>query len=472
MLNPLSDKIEKKLRESLSADTFREFSQSYLEEPRGRHFGVEGLLLAPNNVEDVSKIVSICSESNIGIIPYGGGTGLVGGQILSNGFKPVILSLERMNKIRNFWPSENIIIAEAGVILRNIQDVANSLNKIFPLSLASEGSANIGGNLATNAGGINVVKYGNMRDLCLGIETVLPNGKVYNGLSRLRKDNTGYDLKNIFIGSEGTLGIITAASLKLFPKPQSQASAFLVVKDPSTAIELFEICRDRLGDQISAFELISNVGLDFLKEVGPEIKSPFSNNPEWMVLIDVSCNQKNSAQTTLEGLFSEVYERELVKDGVISQSIGQRNDFWKVRESIPEANHRVGAISSSDISFPISLIPEFISRAEKNISRIGEFRINCFGHIGDGNLHYNIFPLVGESRSDREKDREKVKSILYDIVSDMGGSFSAEHGIGRLKVKELQKYSEPTKLELMELLKQSFDPKGIMNPGVMFNSKQ
>ena len=236
MLNPLSDKIEKKLRENLSSDTFKEFSQQYLEEPRGRHFGIEGLLLAPDNVEDVSKIVRICSEANIGIIPYGGGTGLVGGQILSNGPKPVILSLERMNKIRDVWPSENILIAEAGVILRNIQDVATSLNKIFPLSLASEGSARIGGNLATNAGGINVVKYGNMRDLCLGIEAVMPNGKVFNGLSRLRKDNTGYDLKNIFIGSEGTLGIITAASLKLFSKPQSHASAFLVVKDPSTAI--------------------------------------------------------------------------------------------------------------------------------------------------------------------------------------------------------------------------------------------
>jgi FAD/FMN-containing dehydrogenase len=190
-----------------------------------------------------------------------------------------------------------------------------------------------------------------------------------------------------------------------------------------------------------------------------------------MVLLDVSCNQKDFAQTALEEFFAEAYERELVMDGVISQSISQRNDFWRVRESIPEANHRVGAISSSDISFPISLIPEFISRAGKSISRVGEFRINCFGHIGDGNLHYNVFPLLGEARNDREEDREKVKSILYDIVNDMGGSFSAEHGIGRLKVKELKKYSEPVKLELMELLKQSFDPKGIMNPGVMFNSK-
>jgi len=469
MLNPITKNIEDILRENLSENNFRELSQSYLEEPRGRHFGIEGLLLTPANTDDVSKIVKICADYRVGIIPYGGGTGLVGGQILPEGAKPAIVSLERMDKVRHIWPSENILVAEAGVILKTIHELAASSNKIFPLSLASEGSARIGGNLATNAGGVNVVKYGNMRDLCLGVEVVLPDGKVFNGLSRLKKDNTGYDLKNMFIGSEGTLGIITAASLKLFTKPKSQAACFLVIRDPSTAIELFEVCRDKLDDQISAFELISKVGLDFLKEVGPEVRAPFSDTPEWMILIDVSCNREGSAQQILEDVFVEAYDRNLVTDGVISQSLKQRDDFWNLRESIPEANHRIGAISSSDISFPTSVIPEFITKADLNLSKIGDFRINCFGHIGDGNLHYNVFPLFGESRIDRERDREKVKLILYELVHDLGGSFSAEHGIGRLKVDELDKYSDSTKMGLLKLLKNSLDPKGIMNPGVMFS---
>jgi FAD/FMN-containing dehydrogenase len=439
MIKPVSNIIENKLRECLPESVFRELTNSYLEEPRGRHFGIEGLLLTPDNTNDVVKIVRICSDHNIGIVPYGGGTGLVGGQIMPDGPKPVILSLERMNKVRDVWLSENIMIAEAGVILKDIQDLANSSERIFPLSLASEGSARIGGNLATNAGGINVVRYGNTRDLCLGIE--------------------------------GTLGIITAASLKLFPKPKNEASAFFVVKDPRAAIELFSLCRDRLGTDLSAFELISSVGLQFLKEVGPDVILPFSYEPEWMVLLDVGCHEGTLSQEVLELLFEDAYDRDLVMDGVISQSIQQRDDFWKVRESIPEANHRTGAISSSDLSVPISRIPEFISRAEQRLSEIGEFRINCFGHVGDGNIHYNVFPLPGESRSDRDHDRKKVKKILYDIVSNMDGSFSAEHGIGRLKTNELSLYSDPTKIELMKSIKVALDPKGIMNPGVILRTE-
>ena len=470
MIKPVSNIIENKLRECLPESVFRELTNSYLEEPRGRHFGIEGLLLTPDNTNDVAQIVRVCADYNVGIVPYGGGTGLVGGQIMPDGPKPVILSLERMNKVRDIWLSENIMIAEAGVILKDIQDLANSSERVFPLSLASEGSARIGGNLATNAGGINVVRYGNTRDLCLGIEAVLPDGRIFNGLSRLRKDNTGYDLNNLFIGSEGTLGIITAASLKLFPKPKNEASAFFVVKDPRAAIELFSLCRDRLGTDLSAFELISSVGFQFLKEVGPDVILPFSYDPKWMVLLDVGCHEGRLSQEVLELLFEDAYDRDLVMDGVISQSIQQRDDFWKVRESIPEANRRTGAISSSDLSVPISRIPEFISRAEQSLSEVGEFRINCFGHVGDGNIHYNVFPLPGESRSDRDHDRKKVKNILYDIVSDMEGSFSAEHGIGRLKTKELSLYSDPTKIELMKSIKGTLDPKGIMNPGVILRA--
>jgi FAD/FMN-containing dehydrogenase len=335
------------------------------------------------------------------------------------------------------------------------------------LSLASEGSARIGGNLSTNAGGVNVLRYGNTRDLCLGLEAVMPDGSIWNGLTRLRKDNTGYDLRHLLIGAEGTLGIITAAALKLYPVPDDQGSALFVVKDPDAALSLLSMAGKRLGNQVSAFELINRMGLDFLAEVGPDTRVPFDTSPEWTVLIDLGTVAGLTPQDALEALFTEAFEAGLVSDGVIASSEAQRQDFWTIRESIPEANRRVGSVSSHDISIPISRIPEFIQKTPKLLEVLGDFRINCFGHVGDGNLHYNVFPTAGKSRSDYDNVRMDVKRVIHDHVSAMEGSVSAEHGIGRLKVEDLAHYGDPTKIAAMQAIKAALDPKGIMNPGAV-----
>ncbi|EPX80719.1 FAD-binding oxidoreductase [Litoreibacter arenae] len=467
MLNSVTDGFRAELKSKLPEAAFRELTESYLQEPRGRYHGGDGFLIAPDCTEDVATVVRACAEAGVGIIPYGGGTGLVGGQVAESGPVPVILSLERMNEIRDVFPTESVMTAEAGVILSSVQKAAEAVDRLFPLSLASEGSARIGGNLATNAGGVNVLRYGNARDLCLGVEAVLPDGSILNGLSRLKKNNTGYDLRHLLIGAEGTLGIITAASLKLFPKPAGEGAALMVVPDPQAALDLLALAGDLLGHQVSAFELINRMGLDFLAEVGPEVRAPFTDVPEWMVLIDVGCVAGLDPSEALERLFEAAAERELVSDGVIAQSGAQRDAFWTIRESIPEANRRIGSVSSHDISVPIGRIPEFIARGGQALARLDTFRINCFGHVGDGNLHYNVFPVAGKSRVDHDHQRGEVKRIVHDLVAELDGSISAEHGIGRLKVDDLNLYGDPTKLAAMRAIKAALDPKGIMNPGAV-----
>ena len=351
--------------------------------------------------------------------------------------------------------------------MANIQTAAADVNRLFPLSLASEGTAQIGGNLATNAGGVNVLRYGNTRDLCLGIEAVLPDGSIWNGLSRLRKDNTGYDLRNLLIGSEGSLGIITAASLKLSPRPAAEGTAVFVVEDPQAAISLLAEARSQLGDSISAFELIHRQGLEFLRDYLPSVRLPFEQDPEWCVLIEVGLARGLDPQDALETLFETGLEQGWVSDGLIAQSVGQRQEFWSVREHIPEANRLVGSVSSHDISVPISLVPEFITRAGEVISNLGPMLVNCFGHLGDGNLHYNVFPETGKTRADYLDVRDLVKVAVHDLVDELGGSISAEHGIGRLKTADLEKYGDPAKLAAMRAIKAALDPIGIMNPGVV-----
>ncbi|MEM6408341.1 MAG: FAD-binding oxidoreductase [Pseudomonadota bacterium] len=466
MLNPVTDALRENLRAVLPAAAFKDLTPAYLEEPRGRYKGSDALLLAPASTADVATIVTACNAARVGIVPYGGGTGLVGGQISEGGVTPVIVSLERMTKIRSVDPVENVLTCEAGTILQSVQEAAEAVNRLFPLTLASQGSARIGGNLASNAGGVNVLRYGNARDLCLGLEAVLPTGEVWNGLTPLRKNNTGYDLRHLLIGAEGTLGIITAASLKLFPKPTSLGTALMVVPDPQAALDLLALAGEQLGGQISAFELIGRMGLEFLSETGPEVAIPFDTKPNWMVLIDLGsfCEDPVSG---LEQLFSDAFERGLVSDGVIAQSLGQRDAFWAIRENIPEANRRIGSVSSHDISVPITRIPEFINRAGQSLAELGDFRINCFGHVGDGNLHYNVFPTQGRTRADYEAARPKVKELVHDLTHAIGGSVSAEHGIGRLKVADLEKYGDPAKLAAMRAIKAGLDPSGIMNPGAV-----
>ena len=459
------------LSQKLPRDTFEQAPNRYLEEPRGRWSGTRALLARPRSTQDVSLIIKAASDHVVPVIPYGGGTGLVGGQIKPAGYEePIILSLERMREVRAIFPQENVMIVEAGCILADIQSKADQEERLFPLSLAAEGSARIGGNLATNAGGINVLRYGNARDLCIGLEAVLPDGSIWNGLSRLRKDNTGYDLKNLLIGSEGTLGVITAASLKLFAKPRSKATAFLEIASPKAALELLSELRQSAGDVISAFELIHSQGFNFLEKTLPHIRRPFESTSGWMVLVELGLSEPDGGAELLENLLTPHISSALITDALIAQSDQQRQEFWAVRENIPEANRLIGSVSSHDISLPLSYIPEFIDKADAAIASIGDFRINCFGHLGDGNLHYNVFPREGASRADHMKERDVIKRTVHDVVHAFHGSVSAEHGVGRLKVDDLERYGDPTKLSAMRSIKAALDPKGIMNPGAVLKA--
>ncbi len=440
---------------------------SYLEEPRGRWQGKALGVAAPSTEEEVAAILRLCSETSTPVIPYGGGTGLVGGQLAEEGAAPLILSLERMRTIRSFDVEAGTMTVEAGVILQEIHTTAEAQGWIFPLTLASQGSARLGGLLATNAGGVNVLRYGNARDLVLGVEAVLADGTVINTLSPLRKNNMGYDLRHLLIGSEGTLGVITAASLRLFPKPARQGAAMMVVPSPEAALTLFKMAQARAGDALSAFELISQQGLLFLDAMGPETRQPFDACPDWICLIDLGMGAGGDPEAALEALFVDAFEAGLVSDGVIAQSDGQRAEFWALRENIPEANRRIGAISSHDISVPVALVPRFIAEAPARIGAVGEFRLNCFGHMGDGNLHYNVFPMPGKSSADHDNQRSAIKRAVHDLVDELGGSVSAEHGVGRLKVDDLERYGDPGKLVAMRAIKAALDPKGILNPGAV-----
>ena len=467
MLNPADGAFAERLEAALPEGVLSAPEPRHLEEPRGRWRGAGGLLARPRRVEEVAAIVRACAAGRVGIVPYGGGTGLVGGQVLPEGPLPVILSLERMAALRGIWPEERVLVAEAGMTLAAVQEAATAAGLAFPLTIASQGSARIGGNLATNAGGVNVLRYGNARDLCLGIEAVLPDGSVLQGLKRLRKDNTGYDLRHLLIGAEGTLGIVTAAALKLVRPPAGIGTAFFVVPGPEAALRLLALAEARLSGCISAFELIGRQGLLFLDETMPEQRQPFAARPAWSVLVELGLPEGLDPAAALEGLFAAAVEAGLASDGVIAQSGAQRAAFWQLRETIPEANRRIGAISSHDISVPLSEIPRFIDRADAALAGLGDFRINCFGHVGDGNLHYNVFPAAGRSRGDYEALRGRVKEVVHDIADALGGSVSAEHGLGRLKVGDLRRYGDPAKLAAMAAIKRALDPFGIMNPGAV-----
>ncbi len=456
-----------KLAAALPEGTLREVHPGELDDPRGRHVGRAATVARPASTEEVATIVRLCHEAGVGIVPLGGGTGLVLGQVAYDGPVPIVLSLERMTAIRDVFPEENVIVAEAGAILADVQEAAEDAGRLFPLSLASEGSCRIGGNLSTNAGGLNVLRYGNARDLCLGIEVVLPDGQIFHGLKRLRKDNTGYDLKNLLIGAEGTLGIITAASLRLFPRPERENAAFFVVPSPEAAISLLHLAQGLVGEGISAFELISGVGLGFLSETMPDTRQPFETAPEWCVLMDLGVSGASDPDAMLIDVFERALEAGLVSDGLIAQSEAQRAEFWAVRERIPLANKAIGSISSHDISVPISLIPEFIREGIAKLQALGDIRVNCFGHLGDGNLHFNAFPASGRDKAEYDAIRPDVKRSVHDLVAAYDGSVSAEHGVGRLKVEDLERYSDPAKLSAMRAIKAALDPKGIMNPGAI-----
>ena len=440
----------------------------YLVDPRNLTPGHASMVLRPEDTETVAEIVRYCADKRIGIVPYGGGTGLVGGQVAPESPLPVLLSLERMNRIRSVSVEEGAIISEAGVILADIQRAADDADRLFPLSLAAEGSCRIGGNLSTNAGGVQVLRYGNARDLCLGIEAVLPNGEILNGLKTLRKDNTGYDLRHLLMGAEGTLGVITAAALKLYPKPGATVTAMLAIPGHEAAVSMLRKLQDVLGDQITAFELIHGTGVEFVKRYFPQTVDPLTDPPEWRVLTEVIGPDAESLNERVETALAEAFETGLATDGVIASSEAQRQNMWWIRESIPECNRKVGAVSSHDISVPISKMSRFVDAGIGALSRVDpSLRLNCFGHIGDGNLHYNIFPPDGRAASEFTNRRAEVKQAVHDLVHEFGGSISAEHGIGRHKRDDLEKYGDPAKLTAMRAIKAALDPEGIMNPGAV-----
>lgn len=455
------------LEDAVPENTLSEIPDSYLIEPRGLHKGTAVCLARPRNANETAAIVRLCNQHRIGIIPYAGGTGLTAGQVAALDPAAVVLSVERMNAVRDIDTANNTITVEAGVILEDIQTATDNVDRLFPLSLASQGSCRIGGNLATNAGGVQVLRYGNTRDLCMGIEAVMPDGSIYNGLSGVRKDNTGYDVRNLLVGSEGSLGIITAATMKIYAKPKEIATAMAIVPSPLAAVELLNEIQGKLDGLVSSFELINGMGLKFLAEYMPDVRQPFAQHPTWMVLLEVTGGETAQLDARLMSALEAAIESGLVEDVLLAQNIQQQQEFWQVRESIPLANKTVGSVSSHDISVPISAIPEFIKAGSEAIEKLGNFMINCFGHVGDGNLHYNIFPAIGQSDQDVGATRAEVKSTVYDLVHKFGGSFSAEHGIGRYKLDELEKYGDPTKLSMIRAIKTALDPNGIMNPGVI-----
>ncbi|ETD88817.1 D-2-hydroxyacid dehydrogenase [Rhodobacter capsulatus YW2] len=464
VLNPADAAFVKRLAVAVPGLWLGAAEPRYLEEPRGRWRGQAGVLARPETVAQVSALLAFCHAEAVGVVPFGGGSGLVGGQVAPDGPAPVLLSLERMRAVRQV--DGQALVIEAGATLQAVQDAAAASGKRFPLTLASQGSAQIGGCLATNAGGVNVLRYGSARALCLGLEVVLADGTIWHGLKRLAKDNTGYDLRDLIIGSEGSLGIITAASLRLHEPPAVEGVALMAVPSPAAAVQLLGLAQARFAGCVSAFELISGQGLAFLREVGPEVALPFAADPDWSVLIELGL----PAGMAAEAAFADLYEAagDLVTDAVVAQSGAQAAALWAMRESIPLANRRIGAISSHDIAVPVADIPAFIAAATERLADMGDFRINCFGHVGDGNLHFNVFPAGGRRRDDYEPIRSAVMAAVHRLVVDsFDGSISAEHGIGRLKVGELARSADPAKMAMMRAIKSALDPRGILNPGVI-----
>jgi len=436
----------------------------------------EGKALAlalPRSTADVSKLLAFCNALRIGVVPQGGNTSYCGGTAPDASGTQLVLSLRRLNAIREVNPINESMIVEAGCILADVQRAAANAGRFFPLSLGAEGSCQIGGNLSTNAGGVNVVRYGMTRDLVLGLEVVLADGRVLSTLNTLRKDNTGYDLRHLFIGAEGTLGVITAASLKLFPAPHSVATAFVAVPNPASAVSLLAELRKYCGDLVSSFELVPDIAIRLVTEHLPSARSPLDTESPWYVLCEITSALSNEPLAErLEAALAAALETGLITDASLAQSERERQDFWFVREQIPEAQRRDGPSIKHDISLPLDRLAEFIAGTSDWLhDQVPEGFLVCYGHVGDGNLHFNINQSTKTAAAGALLARQdEIRRAIHDRVHELGGSFSAEHGIGRHKVEELERYATPLELELMRHIKRAFDPIGIMNPGKVLRS--
>ena len=466
-LKPADDNFVRGLKEILPDGSFADFDIPFGVEPRGLFTCEDAMLIEPGNVGEVSRLLAACNRARVPVIAYGGGTGLVGGQVGHDLPRPVVVSMRRMNRVRERSEADRVITVEAGCILHDVQEEAAAMGLVFPLSIPSAGTCRIGGNLATNAGGSSVLRYGSMRDMCLGIEAVFADGQVWSRLDALHKDNHGYDLRNLLIGSEGTLAILTAATLKLFPQPVSSVTCLLALAHLGSAPAVLATLRSRLGDTISAFELISGTGLRFILDTGLRASLPMTRIPDWMILTTIECGHGCNFQGEVEGVIDTLLDEGPAVGGIIATSERQHRELWALRECIPEANRLTGAVSSHDISVPVSAIGNFIQEAETAVGALGPYQVNCFGHYGDGNLHFNVFPKSGAGGSGNDHDRDAVADCVYELVSRYGGSISAEHGTGRLKAGRLRDEGCGTYYTMVKSIKHSLDPHGIMNPGAV-----
>ena len=438
--------------------------EPYLREERGLFLGHCAAVVRPATTQELARVVTLCAGAGIPVVPHGGNTGLVGGGVPRGG---VVLSTARLDRIRALDPVNRTMTVEAGAILADVQAAADEAGALFPLSLAAEGSCRLGGNLATNAGGINVLRYGNARELVLGLEVVLPDGRIWNGLSGLRKNNTGYDLKELFLGSEGTLGIITAAVLKLFAKPRVSETALVAVPSVDASVALFQKLNDVAGDALTAFELMARIALDFCVAHIPGCADPLRERHPWYVLLTLtSPRHQDALRDTLEEALSEAFEDGIVLDALVAQSQRQTAELWRLRESVPEAQKHEGGSIKNDISVPLSQAAEFVDRASRAVEEaLPGIRVVAFGHLGDGNIHFNLSQPVGMDRQAFLGKWDDLERLVCDIAADLGGSFSAEHGIGELKRASLLRYKSPVEIDLMRRVKRALDPQNIMNPG-------
>lgn len=439
----------------------------YLVEMRDLYSGKAAIVLRPGSTEEVSEILKLASETGTAVVPQGGNTGLVGAQIPWDKGNEVIVSLTRMNRIRSVDPAGNTLTVDAGVTLGQAREAADEADRLFPLSLPSEGTCQIGGNLSTNAGGTAVLAYGNARELTLGLEVVLADGRIWNGLRSLRKDNTGYDLKDLFIGAEGTLGIITGAVLKLYPKPETRVTAFIGMKEIADAGKLFETARKVCAQTLTTFEVIPRIGIEYVLRHGEQVREPLAGPHPWYVLMELSGPAGETGVAGLiEAALGEALEQEFIDDAAIAASLGQSEDFWRLRELLSEVQTHEGGSIKHDVSVPVAKVPEFITRAGKIVTgMIPGARPVPFGHYGDGNIHYNVSqPVDGDKKAFLDRWYE-VNDAVHAIVTELNGSISAEHGIGRMKKDLLPSVKSEVELDLMRAIKKTLDPDAILNPG-------